>query len=240
MKKVTVSLMGLLCAVLFLGACKDKTPVAKEDCDACKSYANEKPLEPMEINTLLTMTERYKKMMPNQGLVDYQGKQQEDARTVWLELDRLKQFIWEIEHNTCQANCKEQGKLKLGVRIYFGRYPETGQNAQKLNLYADLQGLQEDYEGRHTIFMVPTYENPKVPNEQIDFDPASKFDPATCVFPPIITEGSGGGGLEAKSKKILALTVSATARQYGTAAALNHGNICPPICKPKTGAVFAQ
>ena len=204
------------------------------NCNPCKNYSTAPPLDKMKVQTLLEMANRYNSSMPNLGMVKFNGAYQKDARSIWIELDRLKQFIWEIENTTCGIKC-ENSAPQLGVRIYLARYPETGTNAQNLQKYSDLQGLPNEYENRHTIFIVPTYSKPSNPKENIDFDLSVPFNNSNCSFPSIEIEKDG-----ALAKSITVLTISAQASQYNRQSALNHGNLCPPLCNPANGAVFAR
>ena len=77
----------------------------------------------------------------------------EDSKSIWFSLDRLKNFIWQIEKQNCDSGCPDS----LGLRIYFGRYPNL--KGYKDGRDSGLANVKVDYSGRLTLFMVPTYWN---------------------------------------------------------------------------------
>lgn len=87
-----------------------------------------------------------------------------DARNIWFDLEILKNFIAFVEKNTCQAKCDTS--QHLGVRIYYGKYPDS----TKLDQYPDLVDVPAEYGNHHTVFMMPTYYD-AVKNKHYDFDP---------------------------------------------------------------------
>ncbi len=87
----------------------------------------------------------------------------EDTRSVWFSFERLKNFLWHIENQNCLHNCGDS----LGLRIYFGKYPDFKEvNATTL---VGLETVPKEYANHHTLFMVPTYKNES--NDNIDFYP---------------------------------------------------------------------
>lgn len=60
----------------------------------------------------------------------------EDTRDFWFSLDTLKKYIKYVEQQAA-----EQGRENLGIRIYFGAYPEQGSYPNP---------------GFATVFLVPT------------------------------------------------------------------------------------
>jgi hypothetical protein len=87
----------------------------------------------------------------------------EDANRIWFSLESLKNFIWQIEKAQCEQPCAKEKELKLGIRVYYGRYPLDMHSAE------GLRGLPKDYAEHHTLFMVPTFEDER--GAQVDFDP---------------------------------------------------------------------
>lgn len=136
---------------------------------------------------------------------------QQDARCIWFELDKMKSIISQIENSVCGNECKNQ--LKLGVRIYYAKYPaETGTNRAP----ADLRFLPADYAGRHTVFLVGTYDKKGV---HIDFDPANVEDKCEPTPYAKLLEQTG------KKYKIMGLSKAVIALRDTT---VNHGDLMPP------------
>lgn len=130
------------------------------------------------------------------------GNNSTDANSVWFELDDLKKFIWNIQKSICEQNC-DADSLKLGVRIYYARYPQTGPSAPQ-----PFDGLPVEYTGKHTVFMVPTYQVRSNVNQ--DFYLNKPFASCTpLAIPP-------DGNIEPVGLLI----------PIGK----NHGTLCPPVC----------
>ncbi len=70
-----------------------------------------------------------------------------DATSIWFDLNTLKNYIARIEGSLKGAQCAP----RLGIRIYYAKYP---QNLDR-NRLAD---LSDSVKGRHTVFMIPTYD----------------------------------------------------------------------------------
>jgi len=123
--------------------------------------------------------------------------------------------------------------MKMGLRIYYARYPEAGSGSSR----PQLNGSNPDYLNRHTVFMVPTYDKSTNGDLPIDFDP-DYYDTLNCVYKNIrISRGDSGLTFP---KQINALGGFATQQVVSNSRAMNHGSICPPVCKPPAGAVFIQ
>jgi hypothetical protein len=87
----------------------------------------------------------------------------EDANRLWFSLESLKKFISEIEAEV--YNRRSAKGLKLGIRIYYGKYPTS------MDIDDGLRTLPDNYALHHTLFMVPTYEDTANGGTQWDFDP---------------------------------------------------------------------
>jgi hypothetical protein len=141
------------------------------------------------------------------------AKPDPDARSVWFNLDTLKKFIWYVE--TESANKKIANLDKLGIRLYYGRYPETNANSS----FSDLVKMPLGYKDRHTVFMLPTY-----------FDGTYNVD-----FDPNLTVGNVPKNLKAiiNSEENIALT---SYKSYSTEPTnnmmQNHGDLIPPMSSP--------
>ncbi|MEO8769716.1 MAG: hypothetical protein ABI402_06520 [Ferruginibacter sp.] len=234
MKKLFVPVIFLLLGFMISqSACHDKTKgeTAQDNtngdtnnhdslpCNVCGDYSKLSPFQGLAVNLLLDMTDRYRKNISIPTSLTFKGTNQDDAHSVWLDLDSLKRFIWEVESRSCGVNCKDS-KAKLGIRIYYGRYPATGVNA---GTNTDLSVLSEEYENRHTVFMVPTYSFNG--NEPTDYNAFDTFNIKKCTYPEIFAGDT-----------MLVLSGGLTGRQT----AQNHGGLCPPLCPSVAATRFGQ
>lgn len=86
----------------------------------------------------------------------------DDARSVYFSLNKLKSFIFEIERLCCQRSCNVQ-LGELGIRFYYGAY----NNSLPLP-----DGVIDQYQGKHTLVLVPTYtKNIGGVSVHVDFSP---------------------------------------------------------------------
>lgn len=92
-----------------------------------------------------------------------------DARSIWFDLETLKEFLYHIEHNVTK-NATQARNKELGVRIYYAAYPKNDK-------MRDLAATQTDpnfsynpaYEKKHTLVMIPTIQG--ADRENYDFNP---------------------------------------------------------------------
>lgn len=227
-----------LSAALFF-ACDNsvpKAPVSKKKCTDCMEYNDVKTASKLDVNLLKAMTLNYQ-TDPVTGRIDLNK-----TRSVWISLEKLKQFVYEIESKTCDCDTS-----KLGVRVYFGVYPNDVDWQQSTNpngFWKDLnnpnapdgdfraqiiaknqtlgQAARNTYAGITTIFMVPTINSGNV---NWDFDPAD--NPNGCK-----------GGYNIKRFYSLVDSVKfenpaiykSNSAGIGITAlsATNHGDACPP------------
>jgi hypothetical protein len=126
----------------------------------------------------------------------------EDARYVWFNLKKLKNFIAYVERQACLANCDTS--KRLGIRIYYAKYP-TKQFMEALN--SGLTTVPSEYADHHTVFLSPTYYD-VLSKKNVDFDPQNLSK--ECIFQPIDPE-----------KGVVWLGTPTNNQQ-------NHGNIAPP------------
>jgi hypothetical protein len=249
MKKILIPLNILsLCviAVLLLSN-KEKTAetLKKENlCDSniCMNYSRGGQLHYLDANMLRMMKNEYKRPTSTSAFASSLRIPTDDADNIWFSLDSLKHFIWEIETKACSTNCSGNNtKLNLGLRIYYARYPSVA--GMKATL--DLAGLDSKYAEHHTLFMIPTYDNPIDPNMHIDFDPSqySKSEKKGDCKYRSLNEFNGqilafGFKIQKKQNKTSPYSIGSTASSTNASTnALNHGGLCPPlICNP--GAAF--
>lgn len=117
--------VGCFCTMFFIKSCISKTSVEKDQLKVPSqaiSYSQANILEDEFIKTRANI------------LNDTLGF--EDSREFLFSLDSLKQYIAYFEREA-----KTQGYKDLGIRIYFGAYPESKK-------YPD--------PGKATVFLVPT------------------------------------------------------------------------------------
>ncbi|WP_052823407.1 hypothetical protein [Neotamlana sedimentorum] len=114
------------CAIFLIASCISNTSSVKIDRDKVPSQA----ISYKEANVLEEefKTTRAKFLNEHLGF--------EDSREFLFSLDSLKQYIAFFEREA-----KKQGYTDLGIRIYYGAYPESKN-------YPD--------PGRATVFLVPT------------------------------------------------------------------------------------
>lgn len=139
-----------------------------------------------------------------------------DARSVWFELETLKRFIFEIESQTC-GKCDNDPSKMLGVRIYYGAYPDSAAWGSA-EWSAALEGVPVTNAGKHTVMLVPTYHD-NTTNAEIDFDP--NYITTGCNFSHI-------DNFYAKmaTNPPSSITLAILSTLNGTAQ--NHGEMIPP------------
>lgn len=145
-------------------------------CNTCYPVDCQTPFDGIDIRLAKLLVSNYRNnhlAAINQNCNTVMPRQ--DSRSVWFSLNRIKRFIYEIEHKMCDS-CDNVPNAELGVRIYFGEYPTSGP------LVANIDPA---YLGLHTLLMVPTYWDGQYDR---DFDPAF-IDPG-CKPAPIDSVGA--------------------------------------------------
>jgi hypothetical protein len=156
----------------------------------------------------------------------------QDANSVWFSLDRLKNFLWHIEEQNCKKPCRDT----LGLRIYFGKYPDLNNLTNKSLL--GLDGVPKNYSNRHTLFMVPTYKGKD--GYDYDFYPGGKGCQTPITKSPLLERKEGDEGqsfvtFHAPSSFIFFFDKSGVPTSENSQ---NHGGLVPP--NPPTGTSFNQ
>lgn len=197
------------------------------NCPPCKSYEKFK-ITGIQANTARNLATNYQ--MYCQPLLQIEPGVP-DASNVWMSLENVKAFLWKIEKAMCNSGCTDK---QLGIRIYYGRYPD----AAAMALDADLNTLPADFEKHHTIFMVPTIQDTEDPETHWDFDPWH-LGSADCNKINTLDDWYKVSPRPFGDEKSLFLSVDGN--QYfpngtGWASALNHGGLIPPY--PQTGCNF--
>lgn len=80
----------------------------------------------------------------------------DDAHTIWFNLDTIKKFIYHIEKNV-KSN-PDTKDSKLGLRIYYAAYPESTLWRSNYKNLTDLLNdpVTSQYGKKHTLVMLPT------------------------------------------------------------------------------------
>ncbi|MGB8190775.1 MAG: hypothetical protein WCF67_02595 [Chitinophagaceae bacterium] len=133
---------------LYIGMKKDFPRIANPtNCVECKDYSST-PIHLLDAQTAQRMAIAY--ASDNGKNFMSTNPEMEDARSLWFDLETIKNFIWRIEKGACNNGC---GHLRLGIRIYYAKYP----NKSAMSIDKNLMSLNPDFAERHTLFMVPTY-----------------------------------------------------------------------------------
>jgi hypothetical protein len=233
MKKFFISISTLLIIVVLFSACnqpavRSSTEPEREIPNSCLPKSLDQPLaidEQGSIDALLAkrISENYasdpykgyvySELSASLGNETARGSRILDSRSVWFDLRKLKSLISSIENSVCDNNCKTP--LKLGVRIYFGKYPTVGSNSSE----EDLRSLPASYGNKHTVFFVATYDG--VNGKHIDFDPMNVgSDRCTPTpFKQLLADQNRVFRVNSLSLRSLAFSDSTVE---------NHGGMCPP------------
>lgn len=97
---------------------------------------------------------------------------QNETKSVWFSLKSMKNFIYQMERNTCKLNCSSASIDNLGIRFYFAKYPSQTEVQSRMSggdTSFDFLQRSQLY-GRKTLLMVPTYYDQTSRND-VDFDP---------------------------------------------------------------------
>jgi hypothetical protein len=251
MKKLLSVTMFLFIGIITFQSCgkkaitdADKAAIIEEylktekvySCDPCTNQVINQNDYLLNANMLKEMTDIYNqlgssKKISNQAILRIAKQSNntiadsvDDSRAIWFSLERLKGFITVIERATCGKKCDS---LRLGIRMYYARYPNP------LN-YNDLKTVPDDFENRHTIFMVPTYDSAY---HHVDFDPRY-FKNNSCWPASLINVLDAAP--KAKAPDSLAMFgFTPTIDQQS----MNHGDLIPPPYNDfyrKSGAYFLK
>jgi hypothetical protein len=183
---------------------------------SCKTQ-NHDPVIDLKANKIPTsdiveMIEIYKKdrlqiIESNDSLIKKYGANFKDTKNLWFSLEKLKEFIAQIEYGVEQNNYNVECD---GIRMHLVVYPPKTANESDY-----LKTIPEDYRNQISLIMVPTYFDESTQTSET-FDP---FDSSVTNEGKLIQKGSAivfgqGSG--------------------GTQTAHNHAALCPPMCPVKT------
>lgn len=166
----------------------------------------------------------------DKGLVDEMTKlYQTDPRfkndsvmAIRFDLETLKKFIYHIE---MEAKKQNKPSKNLGIRIYYARYPEKSTWMKPNGVYQkDLFGFfgnskTKEYEGKHTLIMIPT-EN--IGGVHHDYNPLA----TNLTFQNSILRKNNGTSKEENTLENPRIT--ALMPQNSENLKQNHGELYPP------------
>jgi hypothetical protein len=146
------------------------------------------------------------------GLKD---EEREDALSVWFPLDTLEMFLSNIKYFASLLNnhSNKLGPTTLGVRMYYAVYGPG----------------HDSYSGKHTIFMMPTFDVGS--GKHVDFDPQSLVKEGLDTVKPLrdfineITKNKVTGN---NPKDIVLNLLAGLTQPPAGASARNSGQLCPP------------
>lgn len=190
----------------------------------CLDYSNE-PKSELSVALVHKMSDNYQRKQltsinsdVSNGFTTTAG----DSRAIWFDLETLKAFLYHFEIEAIKNNAPISSE-DLGVRIYYGSYPD---NFSPIS-FPDLNGLAgTGYEEHHTLMMIPTL---RINSIDKDFNP---FDDDTY-----------SNGLEgipeyensepSNAQQIFGLTgfkkTNADPQTPQRTGAQNHGSLYPPL-----------
>lgn len=231
MKTLFFTMNLLLAGIIIFVSCQKNDSLNKiaKPCPECTDHT-QTPFNGISTSTAAMMSASYKILNQPKLIID---EVIPDANSIWFSAESLKNFIWKVEQEVCRKGCAE--KLKLGMRIYYARYP----NPAGMSSNNDLNTLDPDFQQHHTLFIVPTYQDVNDPKVHHDFDPwhwgENGCAPKTMAQWFAGPTGTRPFGLE-KS-----LIFSINEPQYfksaggGLTPAMNHGGLIPPFTDDGTG-----
>lgn len=163
MKKILLGLNILFLGIIIFQGCTTSmnAAISNDNKTTFQNYATT-PFIGLSNNLIKTMVQEYYNASAYQNY--HPTGDNVDSRSIWFNLDTLKKFIWYVE-TTSKANGLNNMN-KLGVRFYYGRYPEQS----TWSLYPEMATVPTQFEKLHTAFLIPTYFNTTT-NYNVDFDP---------------------------------------------------------------------
>ena len=198
--------------------------IDKSKCAPCMEYNNVKQSSTLDLNLIRAMTRNYQ--LGANGL----GK----TKSVWLSLEKLQQFIYEIQSKTCDCSANS----KLGARFYFGDYPDDLDWQNPAGFKDDLNNPsanEGDFRARvavnginpyakiTSIIIVPTIFDG---NNNVDFDPAD--NPNGCKGGYNTRKFIERAGSVEKFNNASVYLHNKLGISITALSATNHGDACPP------------
>jgi hypothetical protein len=230
MRTLFFTLNLLLAGIIIFVSCQktDAGVTTARPCPDCTDHTRSR-FTGIGTETAIQLSEDYKNMNQPRLLID---ETHTDANSIWFSAETMKNFLWKIEQEACRRGCGES--LKLGLRLYYGRYPTI----QGMNDNDDLEALPDNYQQHHTLFIVPTFQDALNPQTHHDFDPWHWGKPG-CTPKSMEEWFSTGNPKPFGAEKSLIFSMGET--QYfksangGLTAGMNHGGLIPPLTDEGTG-----
>ena len=194
--------------------------VTTDNNSICSNYSNLE-ISKLPFELVDDMTEGYR--LRQKAAIDATHSM-DDTKAIWLDLETVKQFIYQIENKAKNDRANPTASDKLGLRIYYANYPDksdwskTGYDNAISPFLND--AIRKNYEYMHTIVMIPTIRRNGV---EMDFDPTNP----TTYETGIVNTGNITG---------LSPTGNRSNNQSNSVGAQNHGQMYPPY--PEAGMTF--
>lgn len=154
--------------------------------------------------------ENRSKLTPN----NEDGTEFQDSRCAWFSLDRLKQFICNIEND---SKCVGLQHDQLGIRFYYAIYPDPAAGDFTGSEYVDKLG-------QHTLYLVPTVQ---YRGGDVDFDPKRSCEKnqgleGIVYLGPLL--------LNKNTKPKTKLDILSEPDNHNSQFSMNNGKLCPTNC----------
>lgn len=185
----------------------------------CMDYEAEK-MSTLDADLIHVMTQDYMTHQLNYIQTNGTTIAPKDARSIWFDLVTLKKYLYHIEKNSKKVNGTITEK-DLGVRIYYATYPDK----VGMKTFDDLKDssgalLFPEYEGLHTLVMIPTIADASGNN--LDFNPLDDSTFTNGFYQD--SKYAYHAGVNIPNNETAALSGSVS-RGMG---ARNHGTLSPP------------
>lgn len=215
MKTKTQIFMVMLTAIIIYscGTRWNNSSLVKDT--ICSNYNNQ--ISKLPKNLINEMTTGY---VDDQKLNIDNGLLLDDARTIWFDLETVKQFVYHIENSAKNDKNNPTNIKDLGIRIYYANYPDkqswNSKYKNELGNFAT-DPLRKDYAGLHTLIFIPTRRD--ADGVDLDFDPS---DNTTYI-----------NGIENTSSSQMTAAIGPmpsnnSSTSNNNVGAQNHGGLFPP------------
>ncbi|WP_298118344.1 hypothetical protein [Flavobacterium sp.] len=137
----------LTLSLLFLISCRNQFTSQQSFANICE-YDSESLLD---IETAKGLVNNYKQSLEsieriNNTSLSPLNYWEKDARSSWFSYNDLTKFLCAMKRDIGDGVPQEN----LGVRIYYGRYPDNS------NFRGQLENVDQQYGHKHCVFFVPT------------------------------------------------------------------------------------
>ena len=213
MKKILLATNIIAIAVIYFQSCTTSNHAAMTDAKTTVQNYSATTFTGLNSQLIKQMVQNYHNDPSYSAWTKNDSNPSDDARSIWFSLDTLKKFIWYVE--TQSATKGIPNLEKLGVRLYYGRYPKQILNAR----FPEMAGMPDNYVNRHTTFMLPTWFDGKY---NVDFDPNITDGSTPKSLKPLINQ---------ESSTVITCLRTMTADPSNNMMQ-NHGDLIPPMTSP--------